>query len=241
MIVVADGDRALAQQTADEIGDWIWERRERWYRTPLTVQEGLAAGQETGRYPVILADMADNTGGGAPGNSTAVLRTFVEQDLDDALLLYLVDPEVARQAHAAGVGAKLSVEIGGKSDPRQGPPVPLEVEVVALSDGRFRYDGPMYSGTDGNLGASAWLRHRGMNIVVVSVRMQPLDQAFARSLGIDCAAMKIIAVKSAAHFRSGFERLGGPIFNVNAPAMHSHDYTQVTYHRRPPMYPVELE
>jgi microcystin degradation protein MlrC len=240
VIVVTDGDPALAQQTADEIGDWIWERRSRWYHTPLTLQEGLTAGQKTGRTPIMLADMADNTGGGAPGDSTAVLRTFVEQDMEDALILYLVDPEVAQQAHAAGVGATLSVEVGGKSDPRQGPPVPLEVEIVALSDGRFRYDGPMYAGTDGNLGASAWVRHRGVNIVVTSVRMQPLDQAFARSFGIDCAAMKVIAVKSAAHFRSGFERLGGPIYNINAPAMHSHDYTQLTYHRRPPVYPVEL-
>ena len=180
VIVIADGDRALAQQTADEIGDWVWARRERWYRTPLTLEEGLTQGRESGRYPLLLADMADNTGGGAPGDSTAVLRTFLEQDLDDALVLYLVDPEVARQAHAAGVGAELSVQIGGKSDPRQGPPVALTVEVVALSDGRFRYDGPMYAGTDGNLGASVWLRHRGVNIVVVSVRMQPLDQAFAR-------------------------------------------------------------
>ena len=240
VIVIADRDRALAQESADELGDWIWARRERWYVTPLTLQEGLNEGQMTGRYPVILADMADNTGGGAPGDSTAVLRTFVEQDLDGALLLYLVDAEAARQAHTAGIGTRLSMEIGGKSDPRQGPPVQLDVEVVALSDGCFRYDGPMYSGTDGNLGASAWLRHRGVNVVVVSVRMQPLDQAFARSLGIDCAAMKIIAVKSAAHFRSGFERLGGPIFNINAPAMHSHDYTQLTYNRRAPMYPIEL-
>lgn len=240
VMVVADGDQALAQQTAEELGDWIWERRERWYRTPLTVEEGLTEGRKAGRYPILLADMADNTGGGTPGDSTAVLRTFVEHDLEDALILYMVDPEVARQATAAGVGARMSVEIGGKSDSRQGPPVPLEVEVVALSDGRFRYDGPMYSGSDGNLGVSAWLRHRGVNIVVVSVRMQPLDQAFVRSLGIDCSTMKVIAVKSAVHFRSGFERLGGAIFNVNAPAMHSHDYQRLTYHRRPPIYPVEL-
>ncbi len=240
VIVIADGDPALAQRTADELGDWIWERRGRWYHTPLTVQEGLNEGQKSGRHPLILADMADNTGGGAPGDSTAVLRMFVEQDLEDALVLYMVDADIARQAHAAGTGAHLSVEVGGKSDPRQGEPVALRAEVVALSDGRFRYDGPMLSGTDGNLGPSAWLRHRGVNVVVVSVRMQPLDQAFARSLGIDCSAMKTIAVKSAAHFRSGFERLGGPIFNVNAPAMHSHDYMQLTYRRRPPVYPVEL-
>ena len=241
VIVAADGDLELAQRAANELGDWIWEARDRWYTRPLTVEEGLAEGRKSGGTPLILADMADNTGGGAPGDSTAVLRTFVDRDLGDALILYLFDPEVAGQAHSAGAGAKISVEIGGKSDPRQGPPVPLEVEVVALSNGRFRYDGPMYSGTDGNLGASAWLRHRGVNIVVTSMRMQPLDQAFARSLGIDCAAMKVIAVKSAAHFRSGFERLGGPIFNVNAPAMHSHDYTQLTYHRRAPVYPIELK
>ncbi len=241
VIVIADGDQAMAQRTADELGDWIWAQRERWYVAPLTVQEGLAEGQKSGRYPVILADMADNTGGGAPGDSTALLRTFVEQDLEDALLLYLVDADVAAQAHAAGQGATIGVEIGGKSDPRQGPAVRLDVEVVALSDGRFRYDGPMYSGTDGDLGASAWLRHRGVNVVVTSLRMQPLDQAFARSLGIDCTAMKYIAVKSAAHFRSGFERLGGSIFNVNAPAMHSHDYTLLSYRRRKPMYPVELD
>ena len=240
VIVVADGDRQLAQITADEIGNWIWSRRERWHKKPLTVREAIAAGQLAGRFPIMLADMADNTGGGAPGDSTEVLRTFVEQDLADALVLYLVDVDVAKQAHAAGVGARLHVQLGGKSDPIQGLPVPLDVEVVALSDGRFHYDGPMYAGTNGDLGPSAWLRSRGINIVVVSVRMQPLDQAFARSLGIDCSTMKYISVKSAVHFRSGFEQLGGQIFNINAAAIHSHDFASLPYRRRRPMYPLEL-
>ena len=66
--------------------------------------------------------------------------------------------------------------------------------MVAVSDGRFRYDGPMYAGLTGDLGPSAWLRHRGVSVVVGSTRMQPLDQAFARALGIDCARMRTIAV-----------------------------------------------
>lgn len=239
VIVVADGDKSLAERTAKELETWVWERRERWFKAPLTVREGISLGQQAGRFPIMLADMADNTGGGAAGDSTEVLRTFVELDLPNSLVLYMVDPDVAKQAHAAGVGARLHVNVGGKSDPMQGPPVPLEVEVVGLSDGRFRYDGPMYAGTNGDLGTSAWLRHRGANIVVVSVRMQPLDQAFARSLGIDCAKMKYIAVKSAVHFRSGFEQLGGPIFNVNAAAIHSHDFASLHYAHRRPMYPLE--
>src|SRR5438128_2528905 len=126
-------------------------------------------------------------------------------------------------------GAQLQVQLGGKSHPEQGPPVSLEVEVVALSNGQFTYDGPMYAGLTGDLGPSAWLRQRGVNIVVVSARMQPLDQAFARSLGLDCAGMKYIAVKSAVHFRSGFERLGGSIYNIDARALHTHNFAQLPY------------
>lgn len=238
--VVADGDRRLALSTADELGDWVWQRRERWRRKPLTPSEALELGVREGRYPIMLADMADNTGGGAPGDSTEVLRTVIERDLQDVLLLYMVDPEVARQARAAGVGQRLKVQLGGKSHPVQGPPVPFDAEIVALSDGRFTYDGPMYAGLTGDLGASAWLRQRGVHVVVVSARMQPLDQAFARSLGIDCARMKIIAVKSAVHFRSGFEKLAGSIHNIDAQAIHTHDFSRLPYRRRRrPMFPLE--
>ena len=240
VIVVADGDPKLARATADEIGDWVWQRRERWHRKPLSVSEALDLGAKDGRYPIMLADMADNTGGGAPGDSTEVLHAFVERDLPDALLLYMVDPENARQAHAAGVGAKLHVNLGGKSHPVQGPPMPMDVEVVALSDGKFTYDGPMYAGLTGDLGTSAWLRQRGVNVVVVSARMQPLDQAFARTLGIDCKAMRYIGVKSSAHFRSGFEKFAGSIHNIDARALHTHDFAKLAYRkRRRPMYPLE--
>lgn len=240
VIVVADGNAQLARSTADEIGDWVWQRRERWYRKPLTLAEALELGERAGRYPIMLADMADNTGGGAGGDSTEVLRSFVERDLQQALLLYLVDPEVAQAAHKAGVGQRMNVALGGKSHPLQGSPVPLNVEVIALSDGNFTYDGPMYAGLTGSLGLSARLRHRGVEVVVVSARMQPLDQAFARLLGIDCSALKYIAVKSAVHFRSGFEQIAGSIHNIDAQAIHTHDFAKLAYQRRRrPMFPLE--
>ncbi len=241
VIVVADGDHDLAQQTADELGKWIWDRRERWDSAPIAVCDALAEGERVGKYPIILADHTDNTGGGSPGDSTEVLRTFLELQLQDALLLYLVDPEVARQAHAAGVGARISVSLGGKSDPVQGPPVDAEAEVVAISQGEFAYDGPMFAGLTGNMGTSAWLRIGGVSIVVVSAREQPFDPAFARSLGIDCPSMKYIAVKSAAHFRAAFEPFAGSIFNVDAAGIHTHIFKNLPYKKRTrPVFPVEL-
>jgi microcystin degradation protein MlrC len=241
VVVVADGDRDLAQRTADELAAWIWERRERWDVEPLRVRDALTAGEALGRYPIILADHTDNTGGGSPGDSTEVLRTLLDLGLRDALLLYMVDPDVAQQAHAAGIGQRIRVRLGGKSDPIQGPPLGVDAEVVALSDGRFAYDGPMFKGLSGNLGISAGLQIEGVTVVVVTGREQPFDMAFARSLGIDCARMRYIALKSAAHFRAAFEPIAGSIFNVDAAGIHTHVFRDLIYRKRTrPVFPVEL-
>jgi microcystin degradation protein MlrC len=240
VIAVSHRDPALAEQAAGELADFIWQHRQQWVSPPVPVRQALAEGERLGRYPILLADHADNTGGGAPGDSTEVLQTFLDLGLEDALVLYLVDPQVAQQAHAAGVGSRLSVSLGGKSDPVQGPPVVADAEVTAVSDGQFAYDGPMFAGLTGNMGTSAWLKLGGVSVVVVTARQQPLDPAFARSLGIDCRRMKYIAVKSAAHFRSGFESIAGSIHNIDTRAILTHDLSQLTYHRRRPMYPLDL-
>lgn len=240
--VIADGDRELAQQTADEFGAWIWENRQTWHSDPITVRDALAEGEVIGHYPIILADHSDNTGGGSPGDSTEVLQTFLDLDLTDALILYMVDEPAAQQAHAAGIGSTISVSLGGHSHPDQGEPVDCEAEVVALSTGAFAYDGPMFAGLTGSMGTSAWLRIRGVNVVVVTAREQPFDTAFARSLGIDCAAMKYISVKSAAHFRAAFEPIAGSIHNVDAAGIHTHEFHRLPHNRRTrPVFPVELK
>jgi microcystin degradation protein MlrC len=242
IISISNKDDALAQHSADELADYIWKRRRDWQAPLVQVRDAIAQGEQAARFPIIVADHADNTGGGAPGDSTEVLRTFLDLGLKDALLLYLVDPEVAQQAHTAGIGQRIRATLGGKSDPCQGPPVAAEAEVRGLSHGEFAYDGPMFAGLTGNMGTSAWLQIGGTSVVVVTARMQPLDPAFARSLGIDCQKMKYICVKSAAHFRSGFERLAGNIYNIDTRAILTHDLSQLDYHRRQrPMFPLDAD
>ena len=105
-------------------------------RPPLRPARALELGEAAGRYPIVLADQADNTGGGAPGDSTEILRLFIDRDLHEAAVLYVVDPEVAAAATSAGVGATIKVQLGGKSHPLLGPPVAVEAEVLAVSDAR---------------------------------------------------------------------------------------------------------
>ncbi len=218
--VVADGDEARAQACADELGEWIFARRADWQLHMPTTREALAQAEAKGRFPVIFADRSDNTGGGSPGDSTGMLQCFLEAGLKDACVLYMVDPEAVEQCREAGVGATLSLEVGGKSSPLQGEPCRMTAEVVALSDGRFHYDGPMFAGLEGNMGPSAHIRQDGIHVLLVNQREQPFDTAFARTLDLDPRRMRYIGVKSAAHFRAGFEAWSGAIYNVTEHSVH---------------------
>jgi microcystin degradation protein MlrC len=229
--VVADGDRVLAQRYADELGAWLFERRADWHIPFPTTAEALRQAQASGRFPAIFADWTDNTGGGSPGDSTGMLRTFVEAGLDDACVLYIVDPQAIAECASAGVGATLALDIGGKSSPQQGQPVRMNAEVVALSNGRFRYDGPMYAGLEGDMGPSVHIRQGGLHVLLVTQREQPFDTAFARTLGLDPRGMRYIGVKSAAHFRAGFEPWAGSITLVSEPSVHNMLTGELRYHR----------
>ena len=238
--VTANGDADLAEQTADELADWIWNRRADWFRPSPTPTDAIRDGEQVGKYPIMLADQGDNTGGGAPGDSTGILQTFMDLKLQDAVVLYIVDPQVARQAHDVGAGNILETDVGAKSDPRQGAPVHMRATVRGISDGEFRYDGPMYAGLTGNMGCSAWLEQDGVHVIVVTAPEQPLGPAFALTMGLDCRKMKYISVKSAVHFRNSFEAFAGSIYNVDSAAIHTHDFASLGYQHRPrPMYPID--
>ncbi|MCZ6680406.1 MAG: M81 family metallopeptidase, partial [Candidatus Poribacteria bacterium] len=219
--IVTDNDPDLAQAYADQLGEWIFERRADWHYPIPSTREALERAEAEGRYPVIFADRNDNTGGGSPGDSTGVLQTFIEAGLQDACVLYIVDPEAIAECQNAGVGATLTLDVGAKSTPLQGQPIRMTAEVVALSNGDFRYDGPMYAGLSGSMGPSAHILQDGIHILLVTRREQPFDTAFARTLGLDPRQMRYIGIKSTAHFRAGFEPWAGAIYAVSELSVHT--------------------
>jgi len=229
--VVTNNDTELAQACADELGEWIFARRADWHDRMLSTREALDKTQATDRIPAIFSDRCDNTGGGSPGDSTGMLQTFLDAKLDRACILYIVDRQAVAQCMDAGVGAMLDLEVGAKSSPLQGKPCKMRVEVVTVGDGRFRYDGPMYEGAEGHMGPSAHIRQDGIHVLLVSEREQPFDTAFARTMGLDPREMHYIGVKSAAHFRAGFEAWAGAIYEVAEPSVHNPSDVKLAFKR----------
>jgi microcystin degradation protein MlrC len=152
-----------------------------------------------------------------------------------AVIAVIYDPEVAEQAHAAGVAAVLDTSLGGKSGLEGIVPYHAQFAVEALGDGRFTYTGAMNLNSRAQLGNMALLRvideHSEVRIVVGSSRSQCLDLAMIRHLGLEPTAQKIVAVKSTVHFRADFDPIAAETLVVIAPGIHPCKLDDLDYRR----------
>ncbi|KVL32204.1 microcystin degradation protein MlrC [Burkholderia territorii] len=167
--------------------------------------------------PVVIADTQDNPGAGADSNTSGMLRALVDADAQGAALGLMVDPEVASRAHEAGIGATIECTLGGKSGVAGDLPFKGQFEVIHLSDGRCRYDGPMMNGMEVDLGPVAGLRIGGVSVVVSSSKAQMLDRNLFRLGGVQPENMKILVNKSSVHFRADFQPIASAILVAKAP------------------------
>ena len=164
--------------------------------------------------PIVIADTQDNPGGGGHGDTTELLAELVRQRAQNALVCLINDAESAAACHAAGLNAEISLSLGGKSD---GMPYDCVVRVATLTDGRFTLTGPMGAGNPADLGPSALLDIGGVKVIVVSRKMQALDQAIIRHFGIEPSSLAILALKSSVHFRADFGPIAGAVLIAEAP------------------------
>lgn len=243
VVTVVDRDTGRAQRAARAVAQEIWARRETFQvKFPLpdeaVAQAVMAATSVT---PVIINEVSDNPGGGAPGDGTHLLRAMLAAGLTDSAFGTLYDPEVAESAHKAGVGALLRVSLGGKHDRLHGDPLDIEVYVKALTDGRFRLSTPMGRGWSMDLGKMARLTCGGVDIIVASGRTQVLDPEPFLLHGIDVTRWRIIGLKSSAHFRAGYEGIAKQIVTTDPPGISTSNLPSFPYKRlRRPIYPLDL-
>ncbi len=177
----------------------------------VTEAKRLASGS-TG--PVVIADTQDNPGGGGHGDTTELMAELVRQQAKGALVCLINDSGSATACHAAGIGASVSLSLGGRSD---GMPYICTALVEKLTDGVFTLTGPMGAGNPANLGPSALIDIDGVNVIVVSRKMQALDQAIIRHFGVEPASRPILVLKSSVHFRADFGPIAAHILVAAAP------------------------
>ncbi len=177
----------------------------------------------------MLADVSDNSGGGAPGDSTFVLRRLLERKIENVALGCIWDPIAVSVAMDAGVGAHLDMRIGGKMGPMSGDPLDLHVEVTGLAENAFQYFGSDDARMDYPLGNTAALRINGIDIVMISNRTQTFSPEVFTNLGIDPTTRRLVIVKSTQHFYGRFAPIAAEVLYIAAPGAVLPDFKDIQY------------
>jgi microcystin degradation protein MlrC len=182
----------------------------------------------------VIADTQDNPGAGGDSDTTGMLRALLRNGATKAALGAIYDPASAAAAHAAGIGATVTLALGGKSGIAGDAPFEASFVVEALSDGKFVAPGPYYGGREMDMGASACLRIDGIRIVVSSHKAQLADQAMYRYVGIEPTEQSVLVNKSSVHFRADFEPIAETIIICAAPGAMPADTAALPWSRLRP-------
>jgi len=248
VVVVTDNNPELAKQLRDELLETAWRHREAFvYRLkPLadSIREGLDAAAEPGGGPVILLDHYDNTASGGTMDTTEVLAAILDAGLEDVAAFGIYDPEAVEKLISAGVGATLTLPIGGQFHMDalevQSQPLTVTGQVRLISDGRYKVTGPMGTGATMHMGRTVVLDTGKVKIVIISRHVEPYDLGCFTSLGIDPLNTTYLMLKSRIHYRATFMPIAKAIVECAGRGVCTSDYSQLTFKNvRRPIYPLD--
>ncbi|MBI4530167.1 MAG: M81 family metallopeptidase [Candidatus Latescibacteria bacterium] len=240
VVVNAERDRGYAQEKANEIANVAWELREGFRVRRPSPEEAVAEAIASPEWPVVLADVGDNVGGGSAGDGTAILSELMRHEARDAVIM-IADPEAVGRAVEAGVGSTVTMDVGGKTDRLHGDPVTVTGRVRLLSDGGYRHRGPAHGGAGGgSMGRTAVLVCEGVQIILTERRTPPFSIQPLYSVGIDPAEQRILVVKAALAHRAAYDPITRRTIEVDTPGITGIDLSRFTFTKvRRPIFPLD--
>ena len=249
-VVVTDGDRKLAEELRDELLGRAWVEREAFVYKIEPLQQSVARAKamppgSPGEGPIVLLDHYDNCASGGTMDATVVLTEILRQGLEDVAAFAIYDPEAVQQAIAAGIGAQVTLPIGGKikmpAIPAESPPLTVTGMVKTISNGRYKNRGPMARGVQMDMGAAVVLDTGAAEIVLISRHVEPSDLNCLSSLGIDPLQKRYVMLKSRIHWRAGLGPMAKAVVDCAGVGVCTSDYGELKFEKvRRPIYPLDL-
>jgi microcystin degradation protein MlrC len=177
-----------AREAAVQLAVAMWAERAA-FQIPMEVapsvdeaiDRALAAQQTT----VFVTDTGDNPTAGAPGDVPYFLSRLLARQVPDAVVAGLCDAEAYQACADAGVGATLTLSLGGKLDTAHGPPLTVTGVVEHLYGPAAEQRGV----------AIATLRVGGVWILIPAQRRAFYNLADFQHAGVDPLAHRLVVVK----------------------------------------------
>jgi microcystin degradation protein MlrC len=249
--VVTDGDEMLAERVAKTLATELWEMREAFvgnYPKPSEAVDKARRLASVKRLPgpIVMADFGPNPGAGGSASGTTVLREFLEQEVPNAGYTLLWDPATVERCIDAGVGERVTVDLGGWGDDLHGEPIEgVDGYVKAITDGTFVNTGTSHDGegTTRKLGRTVRLQcgvDDSVAVIVTETRSMSFDAEIWRHVGVQPERLDVIAVPSLAAFRGDYGPFASHIIEVDTPGLSSPVASRFEYELlERPVYPLD--
>ena len=174
-----------------------------------------------------------------------MLAEILRQGIEDVVVFAIYDPEAVQQAIDAGIGASVTLSIGGKIEmpaiPDESRPLTVTGTVKTISNGRYSNRGPMGRGVQMDMGATVVLDTGTAEIVLISRHVEPSDLNCLSSLGIDPLQKRYVMLKSRIHWRAGLGPMAKAVVECAGVGVCTSDYGQLKFTKvRRPIYPLDL-
>ena len=237
--VVTNNDMALAEKQANRLAQFAWDQRDRFLlQESIPPADAIRRALDADSGLVILSDTGDSVFGGAPGDSTILLKEMIRQKVQQPVLLTMVDPEVVEQAIVAGIGSTIQVELGGKQSGSYSTPVSLMVQVSAIGGGEIQ---AACIGRDTFSAGRAVVLAFG-NIQIVASETYGVGgnhPATYEHFGIDPCGAKMIVLKTASNFQY-YADWASQIIRVDTQGATMSDISGFNWQQLPrPIYPLD--
>lgn len=246
IIVTARVANGSAQDVVNKIARMAWAEHLRFVPRLTPLQEAVDRVAQVAENPnlpaVILADVADNPGGGGNGNTMWILQALHARGVSGVIAGVINDPNLAAEAHRLGQNARFRAVFNRVPPDEFSQRFEADARVVAIHDGDCVGRRGFYAGRRMNLGASALLDLGGIQVMVISIRTQCADPIFLEMMGLNIAKARAVVVKSRGHFRAGFDEFFAPaqVIEVDAPGLTSPVLTRFDFKNMPrPVFPID--
>ena len=207
-VLLSNGYYPEAEEIVHEFAREFWARRDEFKDDLLSIDEALdATAERPERLPKALADLGDRTLAGAPGDSSLILQAAMNHRRPMRGAMTVNDPATVAQAHTAGVGATLKMQLGGKMTP-QYEPFNVEGVVKLVNQKDVRLVGPNFGGESAGMGDTALIEIDGRFQVIVTSKPGFIsDPAIFEFHDVRVIDQDFVVVKSQYHFNANFEGL----------------------------------
>jgi microcystin degradation protein MlrC len=238
MIVVTDGDPALAETLADELAELAWSMRTEFQRTEsVPVDQAVIAADQTDGGLVILSDTGDSVLGGSGGDSTVILEAILRLGIRGRALIPMIDPIAARRLAKAGPGATVTLELGGRSAPLFSP---LTVTGVVRATAGGVVELTDHAETEIDMGHTVAFDVGPVTLLVTEFAgVAGIHPAVFRHVGVEPADHRMIVMKTASNFQY-MAPLASTMIRAATPGPTQSDIAALPWQRIPrPCFPME--